>query len=132
MTNSPQTPDLTIAPKRLRRYLIVGLGTNGALYLMFLFLIWLRMPPIIASALCYAIGVTGSYLLNRHWTFASSRPHMEDIAKYLAAYGFGLIVTLVSMAFLVGPLGPAVAQVLTIGFTAIVIYGALEVLKFGQ
>lgn len=118
--------------KRFSRYLTVGLGMNGALYLMFLFLIWLRITPIIASALCYAMGVTGSYLLNRRWTFSSSGTHMEDIAKYLAAYGLGLLVTLVSMTFLIAPLGPAVAQVLTIGFTAIVIYGALEVLKFGH
>lgn len=125
---------MNIAPvtKRFGRYLTVGLVTNTVLYLAFLLLIWLQVAPIIASGLCYVMGVAGGYLLNRSWTFSSTGAHRTDIAKYLAAYGFGLLVTLGSMALFVGILGPAVAQIITIGIAAVTIYSTLEILKFGQ
>ena len=120
------------ASQRFRRYVITGLGTNGALYLLFLLLIWLRLPPVAASALCYVIGVAASYLINRTWSFSSDRPHSSDAPKFLAAYGAGLAMTVLAMMLLTGPLGPALAQILTIGLAAVPIYSTLELLRFGR
>ena len=118
--------------QRFRRYVITGLGTNGTLYLLFLGLVWLGMPPVAASALCYVIGVAASYLINRSWSFASDRPHSIDAPKFLAAYGAGLAMTVLAMTLLTGPLGPALAQILTIGLAAVTIYSVLEILRFGR
>ncbi|MCB1337295.1 MAG: GtrA family protein [Maritimibacter sp.] len=116
---------------RLGKYGIVGLATNVSLYLVFLLLISGGMPPVLASATCYVLGVAMSYLLNRRWTFASASPHRRDLPRFLLAYLVGLVVTLAAMALLVGPLGAPLAQVLTIGVTALAIYGVLHLLRFG-
>ena len=118
--------------RRFQRYIIVGLGLNGALYLLFLSLIWFGTPPVAASAAGYVIGVAASYLINRTWSFSSDRPHSSDAPKFLAAYGAGLAMTVLAMTLLTGPLGPALAQILTIGLAALTIYSVLEILRFGR
>ena len=117
---------------RFGRYALVGIGTNGTLYLTFLGLVWLGVAPLAASAMCYVLGVLASYVLNRSWTFASTSSHARDSVRFLVAYGIGLLVTMISMYLLVDPLGPAIAQFLTIGITAVAIFSTLELLKFGR
>lgn len=123
------------AASRLRRfskYVLVGLFTNGSIYLLFLGMIWVGLHPIAASGLCYAIGVAASYLLNRRWTFQSTSTHTRDMIRFAIAYGVGLLVTLLSMFLLLKVLTPALAQLVTIGVTAVAIYSALELLRFGR
>ncbi|MFV0359657.1 GtrA family protein [Tropicimonas sp.] len=117
---------------RLGRYGAVGILTNVTLYLLFLLLVRLGLPPVPVSGLCYLLGVTMSYLLNRRWTFVSQASHRQDLPRFLAAYGVGLAVTLLSMTVLLIWTGPALAQFLTIGISAAAIYATLHVLKFGQ
>ncbi len=117
---------------RLSRYGAVGIFTNVTLYLLFLLLVWMGLPPVLTSGLCYFLGVAMSYLLNRRWTFASRSGHRQDLPRFLLAYVFGLVVTLLSISVLLTWIGPAAAQFVTIGVTAIAIYSALHLLKFGQ
>lgn len=117
---------------RFSRYVMVGLTTNGSIFLIYLVMIWIGLIPIVASALCYMIGVTASYVLNRKWTFESTSTHRKDMIRFAIAYGVGLIATMISMAVLVTPLGPVWAQVVTIGIAAVSIYSTLELLKFGR
>ena len=117
---------------RLGRFGVVGAGTNLSLYLLFLLLIWVEVKPVLSSALCYVLGVAMSYLLNRRWTFESNSTHRRDLPRFALAYVVGLFVTVVSMLLLVTPLGPPIAQVVTIGVTALTIYGVLHMLRFGQ
>lgn len=117
---------------RLGRYGIVGAGTNLSLYLLFLLFVWGGTPPVFTSGMCYVLGVAMSYLLNRHWTFASTTTHRRDLPRFILAYGVGLAVTLVAMTFLVAPLGAAVAQIVTIVLAALSIFSTLMLLRFGQ
>jgi putative flippase GtrA len=117
---------------RLGRFGIVGIGTNISLYLVFLGLIWVNLDPVLASGLCYGLGVVLSYLLNRSWTFASQGSHSRDLPRFLLAYGAGLLITLLSMGMLTRWLNPAHAQLLTIGIAALTIYGSLHVFRFGK
>ena len=120
------------ANQRFRRYVVTGLGLNGTLYLLFLSMIWLRLPPVAASALCYVIGVAASYLINRAWSFSSDQSHSRDAPKFLAAYGAGLVVTMLTVAVLSNPLGPALAQICAIILAPAAIYSVLELLRFGR
>lgn len=117
---------------RLARYGLVGLFTNGSIYLLFLAMIWTGMYPVLASGLCYGLGVALSYLLNRRWTFNSKGKHRQDIPRFLLAYGVGLIVTLVSMWGLIQIMVPELAQLVTAAITAGSIYTSLRILRFGH
>ena len=90
------------------------------------------MQPVAAAGICYVLGVAMSYLLNRRWTFASTDSHWRDIAKFLCAYGLGLVSTMLTLSLLLRVLPPASAQILNIAITAIVIYGCLRMLRFGS
>jgi len=116
---------------RLQRYGIIGLSTNLSLFVLFLLLIRVNIAPVWASGLCYVLGVILSYSLNRRWTFSSRQSHLHDIPRFLISYGIGFLITLALMAMLVTPLGPSAAQVITIGLTAVSIYGCLQLLHFG-
>lgn len=117
---------------RLGRYWVVGVVTNGSIYLLFLAMIWAGMYPVLASGLCYGLGVTLSYLLNRRWTFSSQRGHGQDLPRFVLAYGIGLLVTLVSMWGLIRIMMPELAQLVTAVVSALSIYASLRFLGFGQ
>ena len=123
---------MTLPQNSALRYAIVGVGTNATLYVVFVGLHWAGTPPAIAAAICYVLGLTLSYVINRAWSFSSDRPHSSDAPKFLAAYGAGLAMTVLAMTLLTGPLGPALAQIVTIGLAAAMIYSVLEILRFGR
>lgn len=117
---------------RLTRYGVVGLFTNGSIYLVFLVMIWIGIYPVLASGLCYGLGVALSYLLNRRWTFNSQGAHRQDLPRFILAYGIGLLVTLISMWRLIQIMIPELAQLVTAVVTAVSIYASLRLLRFGQ
>lgn len=117
---------------KLSKYGIIGVLSNAFLYLIFLLLLWVDIAPVLASGLCYVFGVTISYIFNRKWTFQSERSHMKDMISFLSAYGVGLIVTLISMYLLTMWIVPEIAQIIVIGITAVTIYVALHIFKFGD
>lgn len=117
---------------RLTRYALVGLLTNGSIYLLFLAMIWAGLYPVLASGLCYGLGVALSYLLNRRWTFDSQGGHSRDLPRFILAYGAGLLVTLGAMWILIRVMAPELAQLVTVGIAAVSIYTCLRLLRFGQ
>lgn len=119
-------------PKSLYRYGFVGIISNLLVYGVFVALIWNTVPPVWATAMCYTLGLSISYLANRSWSFESSADHRSDLPRFLLAYGVGFVATLVFISVLTLFLRPEIAQIINIGLTAIVIYVALRRLRFGQ
>ena len=119
-------------PKSFLRYGIVGLGTNGTLYLLFVALIWVGLAPALTAGLTYVLGVTLSYVLNRYWSFESTASHGRDLPRFLVSYGIGFVATMGFIVVLTRWLRPEIAQVLNIGLTALVIYTSLRLTGFGQ
>lgn len=118
--------------KKLYRYAIVGVGSNLAAYIVFVAFIWLEMPTSLAAGLCYGIGLIISYTFNRRWSFESTAGHSKDLAKFLFAYGMGLVATLAFITILTMFLRPEIAQILNIGLTAMVIFALLRLTGFGD
>lgn len=114
------------------RYGAVGLLTNGAVYAVFLLLVALGLHPVASSALCYCLGLALSYALNRTWTFRSDADHGHDAPRFLLAYAIGLVFAVASISLLLIRFSPAVAQLATIGLTAIFIFALLKILRFGR
>lgn len=116
---------------RFSKYGAIGVLNNALLYVLFLVLVYLGVPAVLTAGLCYVLGVAVSYTLNRRWAFSSGNSHAHDLPRFLAAYGIGLGSTLVTISVLLLWLPPAVAQLLNVGITAVVIYTMLRLLQFG-
>ncbi|HMO29827.1 GtrA family protein [Enterovirga sp.] len=123
---------LRLLPPSLMRYGVVGLATNGGLYLLFVLLVWLGLSAVATAALCYGLGLALSYLLNRRWSFQSTASHRRDLPRFLLSYGVGFIATMIFIALLTRVLRPEIAQFLNIGLTAMVIYLCLRLTRFGH
>jgi putative flippase GtrA len=121
-----------VIPQSFYRYGLVGVVSNLAVYCVFVVLIWGAVPPVWAAAICYALGLSISYLANRRWSFESTASHRSDLVRFLLAYGAGLVATLVFISVLTLYFRPEIAQVINIGLTALVIYAGLRVTQFGQ
>lgn len=119
-------------PASLIRYGIVGLVTNALLYGLFVVLIRLGLSAVLSAAVCYAFGITLSYLLNRRWSFESRASHRQDLPRFLLSHGVGFGATMVFISVLTRWLAPEIAQILNIGLTAITIYLSLRLFRFGQ
>ncbi|MEM0937012.1 MAG: GtrA family protein [Pseudomonadota bacterium] len=119
-------------PQSFRRYAVVGVATNALLYALFVILFWAGIGPVVAAALCYGLGISLSYLLNRSWSFGSAASHGRDLPRFLLSYGIGFLATLVFIALLSRVMPPEIAQILNIGLTAIVIYSSLRLTGFGK
>lgn len=125
---------MTILDRELRplvRYGVVGVASNGALYVAFLLLLQLAVRPEVAAGICYGFGVCLSYVLNRAWSFQSRDTHREDMPKFLLAHLVGLCSTVLMLSLLLNWLRPELAQLVNVGFTAIIIYANLRLLRFG-
>jgi putative flippase GtrA len=119
-------------PKSLLRYGTVGLLSNASLYVVFVGLIWAGLSAPLTAAVCYGLGLSISYVMNRAWSFESNASHARDLPRFLICYGVGFVATMIFIVILTRWMRPEIAQILNIGLTAIVIYGLLRVTGFGK
>lgn len=117
---------------RFARYGIVGLLNNGVAYVAFLLMVAAGLHPVASSAVCYFLTVALSYSLNRKWTFKSNGRHCRDVPRFLLAYVTGFVFAITCITVCLIWLLPSIAQLVTIGLTAVVIYSMLFILRFGQ
>jgi putative flippase GtrA len=117
---------------RFSRYSIVGVFTNAAVYVVFLLMVQASLHPVASSAVAYCLGILVSYSFNRSWTFKSSASHDRDAPRFVFAYVVGFVFAIGCIAVCLIWLSPAIAQLVTIGLTAIVIYNTLRILGFGK
>jgi putative flippase GtrA len=120
------------ASRRFGRFALVGLASNLLCYLVFLALLRARVSPVLANAFCYLLGLAVGYVANRHWTFRSRNRHLADLSRYGIAYALGFLVSVATMSLLIPFMAAPLAQIVTIGVTAVFIYGTLQLLRFGR
>jgi putative flippase GtrA len=97
------------------RFAVVGvLNTAIGLAAIYSVMFFFQTGPAIANVLGYAIGLVVSFVLNRVWTFNSSRPIGHVLPKYLlvaaTCYLLNLGVVLVATSAL--SVNPYLAQLL--------------------
>ncbi|MBB3934375.1 Putative flippase GtrA (transmembrane translocase of bactoprenol-linked glucose) [Aureimonas phyllosphaerae] len=96
---------MTAMDRSLRRffaYALVGGAGTTAHYGLFLGLLSLTAPVLLASCAGYVLGAVVNYWLNRSVTFASQHPHREAAPRFLAVAAFGLVLNLSIVTLLVG------------------------------
>jgi putative flippase GtrA len=80
-------------------YLLVGLLSNAAGYLLYLLLTTYELPPTYAVTLIYSTTASLSFLGNRRLTFAHEGSFWGSGLKYVIAQliGYGLNVTMLKI-----------------------------------
>ena len=86
---------------QLLRYGIVGLCSNGILYLAYLGLGMLHIGPKIAMTIVYLTGVIQTFLFNRRWTFNHLGAAKLAFIRYVISYAAGYLVNLLVLLLLV-------------------------------
>lgn len=120
----------TLAP--LVRYGIVGLVSNGLLFLIYLALEALGAVPEFAATLAFILGTAWTYVANRQWSFKSDRRHTTAAPRYVATYLIGYALTVGTLSFTHRILGwpHYMGQLFAIGIAAVAIFVLLKVWVF--
>lgn len=119
---------------RLLRYTMVGIVSNGVLYLGYIGLTALNALPEVASAVLFVVGVSATYIINRGWSFKSSEAHGWAAPRYAATYLIGLGVQVGALAFTyrVFDAPHQLAQLFAMGCAAGSIFALLNFWVFGR
>lgn len=91
--------------RQIMRFTVVGLVSNGVLFMLYLALVRAGLSPVGAMSIAYALGVAQTFAFNRRWTFSHAGPRLAPLARYLVTYALGYVINLVILALLVGRLG---------------------------
>lgn len=75
--------------KSFFRYAVVGILSNGVLYVLYLVLTNKGIGPKLAASIAYVLGIFQTFIFNRTWTFQHQGAARLALAKYVAIYGFG-------------------------------------------
>ncbi len=71
------------------RYVIVGVASNLAGYLVYLMLTFFYVGPKLAMTIVYLVGALVSFIGNHRWTFAYKGTLFSPLIKYVAAHTCG-------------------------------------------
>lgn len=93
------------AAGQLLRYAVVGLVSNGFLYLSYLLLTKIGMGSKLAMTLLYALGVAQTFFFNKRWTFKHKGAQTTAFVRYCVAYGIGYLFNLLGLLLLVDQFG---------------------------
>lgn len=101
------------------RYVLVGLGVNGAFFLLYLLLTHASFTPATAMTLTYVGAMVLGFAFNRRLTFGHDGRTSSAFHRYVATYAIGYVLNLGGLSALVGYFGVphAVAQ----GFLVVVL-----------
>lgn len=92
-------------PTQFLRFAVIGLVTNGLLFLAYLLATDLGIGHKTAMTSVYVSGVLLSFLLNRSWTFEHKGPVPSSLFRYLSTYALGYVLDLAGLLILVDHLG---------------------------
>jgi putative flippase GtrA len=87
------------------RFGIVGVASNGALYLLYLGMTVVGMGPKLAATIAYAAGVLQTFAFNRSWSFGHGRAPGAALVRYVLAYGSGYALNMLALVLLVDRAG---------------------------
>lgn len=90
---------------RVLRFAIVGLISNGILFLAYLVLTECGMGSKIAMTVLYVTGVLQGFVFNKKWTFSHDGQVLKTFTAYVFLYAIGYLTNLLIFFVLVDELG---------------------------
>lgn len=114
--------------KQFVRYGLVGLVSNGLLYLFYIIQTHFAVTPELAATIAYVLGVCWTYIINKGWSFASDASHSNAAPKYILTYllGFFLTIGILTFGYRVLEIPHFMSQLIAIGITAVAIFLSLK------
>ncbi|MBU2366792.1 MAG: GtrA family protein [Alphaproteobacteria bacterium] len=101
----------TLPFPEIAKFVIVGgVNTCCSLSVIFFASAILGCSPYVANLLGYIVGVCFSYLMNRTWTFRSSRSHQAAIPRFLIVFAVSYACNLLTLHMLMDIIGEFPAQ----------------------
>ena len=115
------------------RFAVVGVSNTLLTLVTFALLDGVGMPAPAASALAFAVGAVNGYVLNRSWTFRSSRRGVSTIVRYAAVQGFGAASSAAGVALASADLSlhRLVAEAAVLPAVTILTYALARTIVFG-
>ncbi|MBJ7348209.1 MAG: GtrA family protein [Thermoleophilaceae bacterium] len=87
------------------RFVVVG-ATNTLIYfVIYVVLIAVGVPYVIASVLAFAVSAFMGYTMHRLWTFGSGDFDRTEFVRWLVLQGTTTLANVLTLAFAVGVLG---------------------------
>lgn len=81
------------------RFIISGALVNGISFLLYLFFVWIGVPPKTSLSILYWLAVVYAFFINRRFVFNHQGGLLFSFAKYLAVYFFGYLISISIMTF---------------------------------
>ncbi len=84
------------------RFVIVGASaTLFQFFLLIIFIEFLSMQSVMASASSFTLSAIGNYWLNYRFTFSSQQSHQTTFPKFVISAGIGLAINTLSFSFFI-------------------------------
>ena len=90
---------------QLLRYGVVGLGTNLALYFIYLLITYWGLEPKKAMTVLYIIGALMGFFGHRKWTFTHKGAFLGSGIRYFIAHLLGYLINFIILLTFVDKLG---------------------------
>ena len=88
------------------RFGIVGVASNGMLYVMYLALVGLGdLQPVVAATAAWVVGVASTFIVNRSWTFGHDGPPRSAFIRYGVLYASAYLLNMALLLLLVEQAG---------------------------
>ena len=90
---------------QLLRYGVVGLGTNLALYFIYLLITYWGLEPKKAMTMLYIVGALMGFFGHRKWTFTHQGAFLVSGIRYFIAHLLGYLINFIILLTFVDKLG---------------------------
>ena len=108
--------------KQFGRFVVVGTSNTLLSLAVYLLLMAVDVPYLLAAAFGFAAGATNGYLLNRWWTFSAPPASRRQVAAYLAVQVVGLLITVGVVDLLHGQAPVLVGQAVAVPLATVAMF----------
>jgi putative flippase GtrA len=121
-----------VTGSQFARFIIVGVLSTIVNYAIFIALLSVNTPYIVAMGAGFIAGTVAGFRINKVWTFGVARNEGGLFGAYVAVYavsllaGMGFLWALVELLLL----DPRIANILTIGLTTMTNFVGTKLLVF--
>jgi putative flippase GtrA len=117
---------------QLFRFVVVGVASNAAGYLVYLLITYLGVAPKLAMTVLYGVGAALGFVGNRSYTFGHSNQPLTTGVRYVMAHCLGYLLNLSIQIVAVDRLGypHQLAQAVGICIVAMFLFVAFKYFVF--
>ena len=125
---------LNLPVRELIRYVVVGLSLNFLGYMIYLFVTFMGVSPLMTVSIFYPLSVILGYFVHRSHTFRQNMGRIVGVAliRYVFVYAIGYFINLALLAILHQKMGypHQLVQIVAIFMVAAFLFVAMKLFVF--